>query len=158
MPAGERSIFPVTPLKPKIPSEWRKFLPLSVRPLCSLAPLLVTQGRRSFARSHDRHQKSSRVHQRYNNASGSMQILTLRADRLKSTRFDLPDIIDHITQCFDESTKRLFRSLDEASYIQFGSPFETEVNLGIQRGKMKLSGFVLVPSELVLYFYQFTLA
>ena len=86
-----------------------------------------------------------------------MQILTLRADRLKSTRFDLPDIIDHITQCFDESTKRLFRSLDEASYIQFGSPFETEVNLGIQRGKMKLSGFVLVPSELVLYFYQFTL-
>jgi hypothetical protein len=81
-----------------------------------------------------------------------MRTLKLRADRLKSSRFDLPDIIDHITQCFDGGTKRLFRSLNEASYIQFGSPFETEVGLGIQRGKMKLSGFVLVPSKPVLYF------
>lgn len=64
------------------------------------------------------------------------------ADRLKSSRFDVPDIIDHVTHCFDETTKRLFKSLDEVSYIQFGSPAETQAGLGIQRGKMKLAGFV----------------
>ncbi|KAF9650947.1 hypothetical protein BDM02DRAFT_3092037, partial [Thelephora ganbajun] len=61
-------------------------------------------------------------------------------NRLKSSRFDVPEIINHITQCFDETTKRLFKSLDGISYIQFGSPAETEPGLGIQRGRMKLSG------------------
>ena len=68
--------------------------------------------------------------------------LTLPVDRLKSSRFDAPEIINHITHCFDETTKRLFKSLDEVSYIQFGSPVETDAGLGIQRGKMKLSGFI----------------
>ncbi|KAF9783709.1 hypothetical protein BJ322DRAFT_1066702 [Thelephora terrestris] len=61
-------------------------------------------------------------------------------DRLKNSRFDSEDIVSHITQCFDETTKRLFKSSDDINYIQFGSPFETEPSLGIQRGKMKLSG------------------
>ena len=73
-----------------------------------------------------------------------MQFLIPKVDRLRSSRFDDHDILDHITQCFDESAKRLFKSLDDTSYIQFGSPFETEVILGIQRGKMKLSGSVSV--------------
>lgn len=72
--------------------------------------------------------------------------LTPPVDRLKSSRFDVPDIVNHITCCFDETTKRLFKSLDEVSYIPFGSPAETEADLNIQRGKMKLSGFVpLLP-------------
>ena len=72
--------------------------------------------------------------------------LTLSVDRLKLSKFDVSEIISHITCCFDETTKRLFKSLDEISYIQFGSPAETEAGLGVQRGKMKLSGFVpLLP-------------
>ena len=68
--------------------------------------------------------------------------LTFPADRLELSRFDVPDIINHITSCFDNTTKRLFKSLDDTSYILFGSPIETAPDLGIQRGKMRLSGFV----------------
>jgi len=85
-----------------------------------------------------------------------MRPLTLPLDRLKSSRFDVPEIINHITHCFDETTKRLFKSLDEVSYIQFGSPAETETNLRIQRGKMKLSGFAPLLSRSVPYFHEST--
>lgn len=74
------------------------------------------------------------------------RFLTLQADRLKYSRFDSEDVINHITQCFDESTKRLFKMSDEFSYIQFGTPLETAPALGIERGKMKLSRSVLLPS------------
>ena len=78
----------------------------------------------------------------------------LSVDRLKSSRFDAPDIINHITHCFDETTKRLFKSLDEVSYIQFGSPAEKEADLGIQRGKMRLSGFVLLLPQSVTHLHS----
>ena len=142
MLVGARLILPGTRLKAKIPSEWKKFSPQSVRFLSHLALPLVTQGHRSFAWSHHRHKEGSRIYPRYGINLRCIRFLIPRVDRLKFSRFDNADIINHITQCFDESTKRLFNSSDEVSYIPFGSPLETAANLGISRGKMKLSGSV----------------
>lgn len=141
-----RSILLVTLSKTKIPSKWRRFLPPSVRSLPCFRHLLVTRGCRPFTWGHYRNAGGSRIHRKYNSVSIGIRFLTLPVGRLKSSRFDVPDIINHITHCFDETTKRLFKSLDDASYIQFGSPVETEADLGIQRGKMKLSGFVSPPT------------
>ena len=142
MLAVGQSTFPVMLLKAKIPFEWRKFLHQNVRSIHRLASLLVMQGHRPFTRRHHRNKEGLWVYQRCGYASRGIPFLTPPADRLKSSKFDVPDIIDHVTHCFDETTKRLFKSLDEVSYIQFGSPAETQAGLGIQRGKMKLSGFV----------------
>ena len=131
-------------LRARIPFEWRKFLPQSVRSLHHFAPLLIIQGVRPFTWCHHRDKEGSWIYQRCDDVSRVIPFLTFLVERLKISRFDLPEIIDHVTNCFDESTKRLFKTPDEASYIQFGSPAETQEALGIQRGKMKLSGFVLL--------------
>jgi len=146
----------VTLSKAKIPFKWRRFLPPSVRSLLCFMLLLVTRGCRPFTWGHYRNESGSRVYQKYGGVSIGIRFLTLPVGRLKLSRFDAPEIINHITHCFDETTKRLFKSLDDVSYIQFGSPAETEAGLGIQRGKMKLSGFVSPPPpQLVLHFHGF---
>lgn len=139
-------MFPDMPLKTRIPCAWRKSSPRSVGSLGHLSILIVTSDHRPPTGSHHCNGEGSQIYQRYDSTSRGIRFLTLRVDRLKSSRFGLTDIINHITQCFDESTKRLFNSSDEVSYIQFGSPLEKAPSLGIQRGKMKLSGSVSVLS------------
>ena len=128
--------------KEGIPLRWKRSLPQSVRTLRCFASRWLTSGHRQITWGYYRHEEGSEVHRRFGNLLRDIMSLTFPADRLELSRFDVPDIINHITHCFDDTTKRLFKSLDETSYILFGSPAETEASLNIQRGKMKLSGFV----------------
>lgn len=60
--------------------------------------------------------------------------------KLKDSKYGKPDTLDHITQRFDETTKRLFRDKKELAYIQFGSPLDKDLAVGIRHGQLKLTG------------------
>lgn len=46
------------------------------------------------------------------------------AEKLKHSKYNTPDAIDHITRRFDETTKRLFRDRHDLQFIPFGSPLD----------------------------------
>jgi len=48
--------------------------------------------------------------------------------------------LDHITRCFDQSTKLRFRDDHVPQYVKFGSARDTDVQHGIQLGQLKLEG------------------
>ncbi|KZV73010.1 hypothetical protein PENSPDRAFT_323910 [Peniophora sp. CONT] len=60
--------------------------------------------------------------------------------KLKDSKYGKQDTLDHITQRFDETTKRLFRDKKELAYIQFGSPLDKDLSVGIRHGQLKLTG------------------
>jgi hypothetical protein len=59
-------------------------------------------------------------------------------DRLRDSPFldDLDDILD----CFDKTTKLMFRNLDEPHYIKVGGPRDNDKSFGIRFGRLKLLG------------------
>ncbi|KAL5525758.1 hypothetical protein ACEPAG_7095 [Sanghuangporus baumii] len=61
-------------------------------------------------------------------------------EKLRTSKYGEPDILDHITKRFDETTKRLFRDKKEPQYIQFGSPLDKDSRVGIRSGQLKLLG------------------
>jgi len=61
-------------------------------------------------------------------------------DKLRGSRFDSPQDINHIVNCFDKVTKLTFKNEEEASYVHFGSYRDTDSSVGIQSGRLKLSG------------------
>ena len=74
----------------------------------------------------------------------------LGVDKLKDSKYGKPDTLDHITQRFDETTKRLFRDKKELAYIQFGSPLDKDLSVGIRHGQLKLTGYVWPMVEILL--------
>ena len=62
------------------------------------------------------------------------------AEKLKSSKYGTADSLDHITKRFDETTKRLFRDAKELQYVQFGSPLDKDMTVGIRGGQLKLTG------------------
>ena len=60
--------------------------------------------------------------------------------KLRSSRFDTPEEIAHITNCFDATTKRMFKDIDEPVHVKFGSPRDKDPARGIRGGMLKLSG------------------
>ncbi|KAJ7137618.1 hypothetical protein C8R43DRAFT_1089388 [Mycena crocata] len=51
--------------------------------------------------------------------------------------------VEHISDCFDKTTKLRFRSTDEWSYIKFGRPRDRDESLNITNGQLKLSSGVV---------------
>ncbi|KAF9523663.1 hypothetical protein CPB83DRAFT_862441 [Crepidotus variabilis] len=50
------------------------------------------------------------------------------------------DDLDHITQCFDKTTKPRFRVEQDPQYIKFGSTRDNDANVNIRFGQMKVAG------------------
>ncbi|KAF9047815.1 hypothetical protein BJ165DRAFT_1344346 [Panaeolus papilionaceus] len=48
--------------------------------------------------------------------------------------------VEHITKCFDQSTKLVFRNKEDWQYIKFGMPNDRESRLNIRHGQLKLPG------------------
>ncbi|EJD06533.1 uncharacterized protein FOMMEDRAFT_76543 [Fomitiporia mediterranea MF3/22] len=61
-------------------------------------------------------------------------------EKLRTSKYGSPDTLDHITKRFDETTKRLFRDKHEVQYINFGSPLDKDLKVGIRNGNLKLAG------------------
>jgi hypothetical protein len=61
-------------------------------------------------------------------------------EKLQHSRY-IEDV-DHITQCFDKSTKLTFRNPEEPSYIRFGGARDRDPSVDIRSGQMKLPGCV----------------
>ncbi|KAG6919191.1 hypothetical protein DXG01_008489 [Tephrocybe rancida] len=60
--------------------------------------------------------------------------------KLKDSKYGTPAALDHITQRFDETTKRLFRDRKDLQFIPFGSPLDKDLAVGIRGGQLKLTG------------------
>ncbi|KAJ7288674.1 hypothetical protein C8J57DRAFT_1281001 [Mycena rebaudengoi] len=58
--------------------------------------------------------------------------------KLRGSKF--ADEIDHITECFDKTTKIRVRGTDEWSFIKFGRPKDKDVQFNINGGQLKLPG------------------
>ncbi|KAG6832781.1 hypothetical protein H0H92_009399 [Tricholoma furcatifolium] len=65
---------------------------------------------------------------------------SLKAKKLRDSKYGTPAALDHITQRFDETTKRLFRDRNELQFIPFGSPLDKDLSVGIRGGQLKLTG------------------
>ncbi|KAF5372764.1 hypothetical protein D9615_010105 [Tricholomella constricta] len=61
-------------------------------------------------------------------------------EKLKNSKYGTPAALDHITQRFDETTKRLFRDRKDLQFIPFGSPLDKDLTVGIRGGQLKLTG------------------
>ncbi|KAF8883230.1 hypothetical protein BD779DRAFT_1472549 [Infundibulicybe gibba] len=59
-------------------------------------------------------------------------------DLLEDSKY--ADVVDHITECFDKSTKLRFKGADEPAFIKFGTPKDRDVDLGIRSGQLRLKG------------------
>jgi len=49
--------------------------------------------------------------------------------------------LDHITSCFDKTTKLRFAKSDEPQYIKFGSTRDNDIGRNIRFGQLKLDGY-----------------
>ncbi|KNZ73886.1 Heat shock 70 kDa protein 12A [Termitomyces sp. J132] len=61
-------------------------------------------------------------------------------EKLRDSKYGTPAALDHITQRFDETTKRLFRDRKDLQFIPFGSPLDKDLAVGIRGGQLKLTG------------------
>lgn len=50
------------------------------------------------------------------------------------------DDLDHITECFDKTTKPRFRNADDPQYIKFGGTRDNDPSCGIRFGQLKIAG------------------
>ncbi|KAG5633528.1 hypothetical protein DXG03_007235, partial [Asterophora parasitica] len=48
--------------------------------------------------------------------------------------------VDHITNCFDKTTKLRFRNSSEPQYVKFGGARDKNLALGIRSGQLRLDG------------------
>lgn len=63
-------------------------------------------------------------------------------ERLKGSKYESAEIIEDIVNSFDSRGKRVFRSEDEAMYLQFGLVSFRDPEFGIISGKLKVAGYV----------------
>lgn len=50
------------------------------------------------------------------------------------------DDIEHISRCFDQTTKLRFKNAQEPQYIKFGSTRDNDTTYNIRSGQLKLIG------------------
>lgn len=70
----------------------------------------------------------------------AIYVLYYTLDKLRGSSYSSPEQIDDIADVFDTSTKRLFSSSRQPSYIKFGAPHDTDSQFGIANGCLKLDG------------------
>jgi len=78
------------------------------------------------------------------NLEGST-LVTMRAQgyithKLRNSIYGATEHVKQIAQCFDESTKKTFRSEGDVCLVPFGSLADKDLENGIRSGKLKLTG------------------
>jgi hypothetical protein len=73
---------------------------------------------------------------------GSVFVTFNAKDHLKKLLNDSPfsDDLDHISDCFDKTTKPRFRNSVDPQYVKFGSARDNDLDCGIRFGQLKLTG------------------
>lgn len=61
------------------------------------------------------------------------------------------DDLEHITRCFDKTTKPRFRSASEPQYVRFGSVRDNDPTVNIRSGQLKLQGSVRFGHSVLHY-------
>ncbi|KAG1788549.1 uncharacterized protein HD556DRAFT_1529904 [Suillus plorans] len=64
----------------------------------------------------------------------------LLQEKLSGSRFGTSDMVQHMTDIFDCTTKVRFRNPEDPSYIKFGTLRDKDVQRDIRAGQLKLSG------------------
>ncbi|KAG1804031.1 uncharacterized protein BJ212DRAFT_1571075 [Suillus subaureus] len=64
----------------------------------------------------------------------------LLQEKLSSSRFGTPDVVQQMTDIFDNTTKLRFRNPEDSSYIKFGAVRDKDPQHDIRNGQLKLSG------------------
>jgi hypothetical protein len=60
--------------------------------------------------------------------------------KLEGCRYGTPEQVNDIAECFDKSTKRLFKNRKDPCFIKFGARGDKDVKYGIANGQLKLRG------------------
>ena len=68
-------------------------------------------------------------------------------DKLKDSNYGTRQDINQMAKVFDKTTKLSFRSEVDTGYIQFGSLRDKDMSVGINRGQLKIPGWVLNIGE-----------
>jgi hypothetical protein len=63
--------------------------------------------------------------------------------KLLSSRYDAPEDVQHIAECFDKSTKLSFKDPSQPSFIKFGTSRDTDPSVDVKFGQLKMSGSVI---------------
>ncbi|KAF9465198.1 hypothetical protein BDZ94DRAFT_415086 [Collybia nuda] len=63
---------------------------------------------------------------------------TFLQDLLRGSKFS--EDVEHITSCFDKTTKLTFRNISEPQFVKFGSARDRDPKLNIRSGQLKLLG------------------
>ncbi|KAF9523664.1 hypothetical protein CPB83DRAFT_862443 [Crepidotus variabilis] len=73
---------------------------------------------------------------------GSVFVTLAAKDFLRKTLSESPflDDLDHITACFDKTTKTRFRNAEDPQYVKFGSARDNDADVQIRFGQMRLAG------------------
>ena len=67
------------------------------------------------------------------------------ADLMLECLFESPylDDIEHIIQCFDNTTKPRFRDTNAVQFVKFGSARDNDAAANIRSGQLRLQGWVI---------------
>ncbi|KAF9523665.1 hypothetical protein CPB83DRAFT_657624 [Crepidotus variabilis] len=73
---------------------------------------------------------------------GSVFVTLAAKDFIQKKLSDSPfiDDLDHITSCFDKTTKTRFRKAEDPQYIKFGSARDNDPDVHVRFGQMRLAG------------------
>lgn len=66
--------------------------------------------------------------------------------KLVGSFYGTEDHIHQISDRFDETTKKTFRSASDVCLVPFGSTTDRDLTHGIRSGKLKLTGYVSLPN------------
>jgi len=72
---------------------------------------------------------------------------TYLSEKLSGCRFGTPDIVQQMTDIFDNSAKLRFHSPNDPSYIKFGTVRDRDPQYNIRNGQLKLDGQVYVLGQ-----------
>ena len=61
-------------------------------------------------------------------------------EKLKGSKYGADEQIKQISDRFDETTKKTFRSSEDVCLIAFGTTMDKDVQYGIRSGKLKVPG------------------
>ena len=70
----------------------------------------------------------------------NLTVLISKTEKLQGTDYSSPEIIDDITNTFDQTTKLHIRNAEQSVHVKIGSLRENDRDHDIQAGKLKLSG------------------
>ncbi|KAH8110521.1 hypothetical protein DFH11DRAFT_1514250 [Phellopilus nigrolimitatus] len=81
---------------------------------------------------------------------GGSTSVTQRAEaflkqKLKDSKYGADEFVDLIAKRFDETAKKVFRSVDDVCLVTFGTTADKDLDHNIRGGKMRLSGQEVAP-------------